>query len=171
MGKSCSGTNVMAAFCRTLQKYSIVLKDVKLSQFSSPTWMECIRYKFTKSRIPKEVFEVRPEDHEKYGGDPQQPHKLHLITRIRTGIARPYWEKKILHDLGLDKRLHPRVHKNIPSINAKLKVIKHLVRVQPLKLPHGLPTEEEISDTYVNSNGELVIRRCLHPVETKAIES
>ncbi|XP_069060480.1 large ribosomal subunit protein uL30m isoform X1 [Pleurodeles waltl] len=161
----------MAAFCRILQKYTVTLKNVKLNQSSSPAWTECMRYKFTKSRIPKEVFQVRPEDHEKYGGDPQQPHKLHLITRIRSGIARPYWEKKILQELGLNKKLHQRVHKNIPSINAKLKIIKHLIRVQPLKLPHGLPTEEEISDTYLNSKGELVIRRCLHPVEAKAIEA
>uniref|UniRef100_A0A8C3FC13 Large ribosomal subunit protein uL30m n=1 Tax=Chrysemys picta bellii TaxID=8478 RepID=A0A8C3FC13_CHRPI len=69
----------------------------------SLTWTGWIRHKFTKSRIPASVFQPRPSDHEKYGGDPQQPHKLHLVTRIKSGIGRPYWEKKIIHDLGLDK--------------------------------------------------------------------
>ncbi|XP_069492784.1 large ribosomal subunit protein uL30m [Ambystoma mexicanum] len=161
----------MAAFCRTVQKYTFGLKNVTLNQSWSLTWTECIRHKFTKSRIPREVFQVSPHDHEKYGGDPQQPHKLHLITRIRSGLARPYWEKKILQDLGLNKRKQARVHKNIPAINEKLKIIKHLIRVQPLKLPHGLPTEEDMADTYLNSKGELIIRKSLRPLENKAIES
>ncbi|POI32515.1 hypothetical protein CIB84_003733 [Bambusicola thoracicus] len=77
------------------------------------------RQKFTRSRIPASVrcalleeaeshgivFQPRPEDHEKYGGDPEQPHKVHIITRIKSVIGRPYWEKKIIHDLGLDKVL------------------------------------------------------------------
>ncbi|KAF1521055.1 39S ribosomal protein L30, mitochondrial, partial [Eudyptes sclateri] len=65
----------------------------------------------------------------------------------------------------------PRLHKNIPSVNSKLKVIKHLIRIQPLKLPHGLPTEEEMSDTFLRSNGELVIKRHLKPAEQKEIKS
>uniref|UniRef100_K7FXU6 Large ribosomal subunit protein uL30m n=1 Tax=Pelodiscus sinensis TaxID=13735 RepID=K7FXU6_PELSI len=141
------------------------------SSMESLTWTGWIRHKFTKSRIPASVFQPQPSDHEKYGGDPQQPHKLHLITRIRSGIGRPYWEKKIIHDFGLDKRFQPRVHKNIPAVNAKLKVIKHLIRIRPLKLPHGIPTEEEMSDTFLKSTGELVIRRRLKPVEQKAIMS
>ncbi|KAM7182364.1 large ribosomal subunit protein uL30m isoform 2-T2 [Macrochelys suwanniensis] len=96
------------------------------SSVESLTWTGWIRHKFTKSRIPASVFQPQPSDHEKYGGDPQQPHKLHLVTRIKSGIGRPYWEKKIIHNLGLDKANQPRVHKNIPSVNAKLKVIKHL---------------------------------------------
>ncbi|KAF1485294.1 39S ribosomal protein L30, mitochondrial, partial [Megadyptes antipodes antipodes] len=70
----------------------------------------------------------------------------------------------------------PRLHKNIPSVNSRLKVIKHLIRlvnylIQPLKLPHGLPTEEEMSDTFLRSNGELVIKRHLKPAEQKEIKS
>ncbi|XP_025958986.2 large ribosomal subunit protein uL30m [Dromaius novaehollandiae] len=126
---------------------------------------------FTRSRIPDSVFQPRPGDHEKYGGDPEQPHKIHIVTRIKSVIGRPYWEKKIIRDLGLDKAHQPRLHKNIPSVNSKLKVVKHLIRIQPLKLPHGLPTEEEMSDTFLTSKGELVIKRCLKPVEQKEIKS
>uniref|UniRef100_A0A8C8S1P5 Large ribosomal subunit protein uL30m n=1 Tax=Pelusios castaneus TaxID=367368 RepID=A0A8C8S1P5_9SAUR len=137
----------------------------------SQTWTGWIRHKFTKPRIPASVFQPRPSDHEKYGGDPERPHKLHLITRIKCVVGRPYWEKRIIHNLGLDKAHQPRVHKNIPSVNSKLKVIKHLIRIQPLKLPHGIPTEEEMSDTFLKSTGELVIRQRLKPVEQKAIKS
>uniref|UniRef100_A0A8C2SK45 Mitochondrial ribosomal protein L30 n=1 Tax=Coturnix japonica TaxID=93934 RepID=A0A8C2SK45_COTJA len=65
----------------------------------------------------------------------------------------------------------PRLHKNIPSVNSKLKVVKHLIRIQPLKLPHGLPTEEEMADTFLTSNGELIIRQRLKPVEQEEIKS
>ncbi|XP_066840069.1 large ribosomal subunit protein uL30m isoform X1 [Anser cygnoides] len=129
------------------------------------------RQMFTRSRIPKEVFQPRPEDHEKYGGDPEQPHKIHVVTRIKSVIGRPYWEKMIIHNLGLDKAHQPRLHKNIPSVNSKLKVVKHLIRIQPLKLPYGLPTEEEMSDTFLTSKGELIIRSRLKPVEQKEIKS
>uniref|UniRef100_A0A8B9M2N0 Large ribosomal subunit protein uL30m n=1 Tax=Accipiter nisus TaxID=211598 RepID=A0A8B9M2N0_9AVES len=119
----------------------------------------------------EKVFQPQPGDHEKYGGDPEQPHKIHVITRIKSVVGRPYWEKKIIKDLGLNKAHQPRLHKNIPSVNSRLKVVKHLIRIQPLKLPYGLPTEEEMSDTFLTSNGELVIKRHLKPVKQKEIKS
>lgn len=130
-----------------------------------------IRHKFTKSRIPDKVFQASPEDHEKYGGDPQNPHKLHIVTRIKSTRRRPYWEKDIIKMLGLEKSHTPQVHKNIPSVNSKLKVVKHLIRIQPLKLPQGLPTEENMSNTCLKSTGELVVQWHLKPVEQKTHES
>ncbi|KAG5203011.1 large ribosomal subunit protein uL30m-like [Ovis aries] len=127
-----------------------------------------IRHKFTRSRIPDEVFWPSPEDHEKYGGDPQQPHKLHIVTRIKSAKRRPYWEKDIIKMLGLQKAHTPQVHKNIPSVNAKLKVVKHLIRIKPLKLPQGLPTEEDMSNTCLKSTGELVVRWLLNPTDQEA---
>uniref|UniRef100_A0A8I5R0H7 Large ribosomal subunit protein uL30m n=1 Tax=Papio anubis TaxID=9555 RepID=A0A8I5R0H7_PAPAN len=67
-----------------------------------------IRHKFTKSRIPDKVFQASPEDHEKYGGDPQNPHKLHIVTRIKSTRRRPYWEKDIIKMLGLEKSHTPQ---------------------------------------------------------------
>uniref|UniRef100_A0A8C0YXU7 Uncharacterized protein n=2 Tax=Canis lupus familiaris TaxID=9615 RepID=A0A8C0YXU7_CANLF len=58
---------------------------------------DCIRQKFTKSRIPDKVFQPSPADHEKYGGDPQHPHKLHIVTRIKSTKRHPYWEKDIIN--------------------------------------------------------------------------
>lgn len=127
-----------------------------------------IRHKFTRSRIPDKVFQPKPEDHEKYGGDPQHPHKLHIVTRIKSTKRRPYWEKDTIKMLGLQKAHTPQIHKNIPSVNAKLKVVKHLIRIQPLKLPQGLPTEETMSSTCLKSTGELVVQWHLKPVEQEA---
>uniref|UniRef100_F7BI95 Large ribosomal subunit protein uL30m n=1 Tax=Xenopus tropicalis TaxID=8364 RepID=F7BI95_XENTR len=163
---------VMAGLCRKfVQKNTFHSKCLSEYPGLSLTWSFWIRHKFTKSRIPDEVLQPQPGDHEKYGGDPQQPHKLHLVTRIKSGVGRPYWEKKTLELLGLQKAHKTVVHKNIPAVNAKLKTVKHLVRVQPLKLPHGLPSEEDISDTFLKSSGELVIRKRLQPTETKLVES
>ncbi|NP_001030520.1 39S ribosomal protein L30, mitochondrial [Bos indicus x Bos taurus] len=130
--------------------------------------VDWIRHKFTRSRIPDEVFRPSPEDHEKYGGDPQQPHKLHIVTRIKSTKRRPYWEKDIIKMLGLQKAHTPQVHKNIPSVNAKLKIVKHLIRIKPLKLPQGLPTEEDMSNTCLKSTGELVTRWLLNPADQEA---
>ncbi|XP_067842343.1 39S ribosomal protein L30, mitochondrial [Heptranchias perlo] len=157
----------MATLCRNVNRLTNLME-----QFLIPlSWPGFIRLKFTKTRIPEKMFEVGPSDHEKYNGDPDQPHQLHIVTRIKCTKRRPYWEKKVVHDLGLDKSNQPRIHKNIPSVNNRLKIIKHLIRVQPLKLPQGLPTEQELADTYLKSTGELIIRRHLQPLEEKATES
>ena len=44
-------------------------------------------------------------------------------------------------------------------------------RIQPLKTPYGLPAEQDMAETFINSKGELIVRRLLQPVEPKAIES
>ncbi|KAG8452190.1 hypothetical protein GDO86_004110 [Hymenochirus boettgeri] len=158
---------MMTGLCRSISQLKIFLDNPALSL----TWTGCVRHKFTKSRIPDEALQPQPGDHEKYGGDPEKPHKLYLVTRIKSGIGRPYWEKKTLEILGLQKAHKAVVHKNIPAVNAKLKTIKHLVRIKPLKLPHGLPTEQDLSDTFLKSSGELVIRKKLNPAEIKSVES
>lgn len=96
-------------------------------------WLVPARSKFSKARIPKEVrceakvltahisplkfsgckqmtsdfssqlFAERSKEHDKYGGDPDQPHKLHIVTRVRSVMRRPYWEKEAVKYLGLQK--------------------------------------------------------------------
>lgn len=128
------------------------------------------RSKFTKSRLPPQVFEECSKEHEKYGGDPEQPHKLHIVTRVKSTKGRPYWEKKVVKSLGLMKSHEPRVHKNTPSVNNLLKIIKHLVRIEPLKLPNGLPAAEAMADSYLNSKGELVVKGPKMPLQHKSVE-
>ncbi|XP_063809433.1 large ribosomal subunit protein uL30m isoform X1 [Pseudophryne corroboree] len=157
--------------CSVVQKRTLGLRVLTKHPALSLVWTGWIRHKFTKSRVLQEAFQPKPEDHEKYGGNPDQAHKLHIVTRIRSFVGRPYWEKEVIDELKLQKAHNPVVHKNIPSVNRRLKVVKHLVRVQPLKLPYGLPTEEDMSDTYLNSLGQLVIRKKLQPVDIKSNES
>ncbi|KAL4656542.1 39S ribosomal protein L30, mitochondrial [Arapaima gigas] len=159
----------MAGFCRVAVRPTSALTNLAHNTLSQ--WTISLRSKFTKSRIPKEVFEERAKEHEKYGGDPEQPHMLHVVTRVKSTKRRPYWEKKIIEDLGLLKAHQPCVHKNIPSVNSKLKIIKHLVKIQPLKLPQGLPAEEDIANTFLKSTGELVVRQQLSPLESKDSEA
>ncbi|EPQ12119.1 39S ribosomal protein L30, mitochondrial [Myotis brandtii] len=53
--------------------------------------------------------------------------------------------------LALEKANTPQVHKNIPSENANLEVVKHLRRIEPLQLPPGLPTKEDMAHTCLES--------------------
>ncbi|XP_028847281.1 large ribosomal subunit protein uL30m [Denticeps clupeoides] len=137
----------------------------------TPPWSSCCRTKFTKARIPAEVFEERSREHEKFGGDPERIHKLHVVTRVKSTMRRPFWEKKVVRSLGLGKAHEPRVHKNTPSVNSQLKIIKHLVRIQPLKLLDGLPAEEDMAETYLNSKGELVVRQQLKADKPQTLDS
>ncbi|XP_077338859.1 large ribosomal subunit protein uL30m isoform X1 [Lithobates pipiens] len=159
------------AFYKAVQSRTVGLKIFTKHPAMSLVLPGSIRHKFTRSRLPEETFQPKPEDHEKYGGDAEQPHKLHVITRVRSFIGRPYWEKDVVRKLGLQKAQKPVIHKNIPTVNEKLKMIKHLVRVKPLKLPYGLPTEEEMAGAYLNTKDELIICKKLQPVETKSVES
>uniref|UniRef100_A0A8C9E9A9 Large ribosomal subunit protein uL30m n=2 Tax=Phocoena sinus TaxID=42100 RepID=A0A8C9E9A9_PHOSS len=130
-----------------------------------------IRHKLAKSRIPDKVFQPSPEDHEKYGGDTEQPHKPHIVARIKSTKRRPYWEKDIIKMLGLQKAHTPQVHKNAPSVNAELKVVKHLVRIKPRKLPQGLPTEQNMSSMCLRSTAELVVGRLQSPTDQEVSKS
>ena len=58
--------------------------------------------------------------------------KLHAVTLIRSGIGRPYWERRTLDALGLTKLHQTTIHKNTPSINGMLRSVKDLVMVRPL---------------------------------------
>ncbi|KAL3969764.1 translocating chain-associated membrane protein 1 [Sarotherodon galilaeus] len=160
----------MSAVCRSLSFLSV--KTLTEAPVLSPcAWYVSARSKFSKSRIPQEIFAERSKEHEKYGGDPDQPHKLHIVTRVKSALRRPYWEKEIIKHLGLQKAHVPVIHKNTPAVNSQLKFVKHLVRIQPLKTPYGLPAEHDMADAYINSKGELIVHRLLQPVDNKAIES
>ncbi|XP_060785620.1 39S ribosomal protein L30, mitochondrial [Neoarius graeffei] len=159
----------MAGLARVLMSVTALAKNLAEGT-SSPMYMVC-RSKFTRSRIPPQVFHERSKEHEMYGGDPEQPHKLHIVTRVKSTKGRPYWEKKVVKSLGLLKAHEPRLHKNILSVNNQLKIIKHLVRIQPLKLPNGLPSEEEMAGSYLNSKGELVLKHLQMSAAQKAMES
>ncbi|XP_057312981.1 uncharacterized protein LOC130654423 [Hydractinia symbiolongicarpus] len=60
------------------------------------------------------------------------PQKLHMVTLVRSGIRRPWWEKRILKKLGLTKRLKTVILKNTEEVNDQLRSIKTLIDVKPI---------------------------------------
>lgn len=58
--------------------------------------------------------------------------KLWAVTQIRSGIGRPYWQKRTLKALQLTKMHKTVIHKNTPSMNGHLASVKELITVQPI---------------------------------------
>ena len=61
-------------------------------------------------------------------------HKLHAVTLVRSGIGRPWWEKRTLKVLQLERLKQTVVHKNTPAINGQIAAVKNLVKVCPILL-------------------------------------
>lgn len=56
--------------------------------------------------------------------------------------------------------------KNVPSVNKMLFEVKHLLKILPLKFPHGLPEHEsDFEHTIIKSNGEMVVIKRLKEYE------
>uniref|UniRef100_A0A8B9XYW8 Large ribosomal subunit protein uL30m n=1 Tax=Bos mutus grunniens TaxID=30521 RepID=A0A8B9XYW8_BOSMU len=99
-----------------------------------------IHHKFIRSRIPDNIF--------------SHLHKVHIVTRIRSRKGHPLGEKITIKMFRLEKTSTPPVHKNIPSVNTQLQVVKHLIiRIKPLKLPQGLPAEEDVCNACLRNMG------------------
>jgi len=80
----------------------------------------------------------------------------------------PFWEKRLLKDLGLDgKQSDFTVVKNIPENNARLWKIKHLIKVTPITFPYGEPTAQDIKHTILKENGECLVTKDIGPVESR----
>ncbi|ESO01373.1 hypothetical protein HELRODRAFT_112773 [Helobdella robusta] len=93
------------------------------------------------------------------------PHMLHLVTLTKPTNGRAWWEKDIISELGLEGKLNqPVVLKNVPNVNKMLKEVKHLVQIQPLKFPHGLPQHPtDFENVIIKSNGELIFNKNICP--------
>ncbi|XP_037929245.1 39S ribosomal protein L30, mitochondrial-like [Teleopsis dalmanni] len=105
-----------------------------------------------------------PEDED----PPVEPSKLFRVQRIKPVKGNPYWEKKILRDLGLDQKQSDfTVVKNIPDNNARLWKIKHLIKVTPITFPYGEPTEDDTKHTYLKENGECIVTKDIGPIQER----
>ncbi len=62
----------------------------------------------------------------------QSVPQLHAVTLVRSGISKPYWQKRTLQALGFTKLHQTIIHKNTPSINGMLASVKELIKVQPV---------------------------------------
>ncbi|XP_059611426.1 large ribosomal subunit protein uL30m [Phlebotomus argentipes] len=88
------------------------------------------------------------------------PSKLFMVRRIGPYKGIPYWEKRIIRDLGLSQSQNEiAVVKNTPDMNSLLWKVKHLIKITPITFPHGEPTEEDINYTYLKRNGECIVAK------------
>ena len=63
----------------------------------------------------------------------------------------------------------PVILKNVPSINRLLDEVKHLILIQPLRFPHGVPEHEsDFEHTFINSRGEMIVKKRLPQFEAGA---
>ena len=84
------------------------------------------------------------------------PTKLYAVTLIRSGIGRPYWEKRTLKALRLTKLNKTVIHKNSPSVNGMLLNVKNLIDIKPIVLRTDVqnsPTKGE----FLADNGDFFI--------------
>ncbi|XP_026481507.1 39S ribosomal protein L30, mitochondrial-like [Ctenocephalides felis] len=89
-----------------------------------------------------------------------EPTKLFRVQRVKPVKGTPYWERRILRDLGLvDKQTDIAIVKNIPENNARLWTIKHLIKVTPIVFPYGEPTEKDLHATFLKENGECIVHK------------
>ena len=84
-------------------------------------------------------------------------HKLHAVTLIRSGIGRPYWQKRTLEALGLTKLHKTMIHKNIPSVNGMLASVKELIKVQPVVLRTDVENSPSGKE-FISDNAEYFVR-------------
>lgn len=61
-------------------------------------------------------------------------HKLHAVTLIKSAIGQPWWEKRTVKFLGLNKLQKTVILKNTDTINGQLQAIKHLIDVKPVEI-------------------------------------
>ncbi|XP_053951586.1 39S ribosomal protein L30, mitochondrial [Anastrepha ludens] len=113
-------------------------------------------------KYAKVIYYPMTPDHE---DPPVEPAKLFRVQRIKPVKGNPFWEKRILKDLGLDgKQSNFTVVKNIPDVNAMLWKIKHLIKVTPVTFPYGEPTANDLKHTILKENGECIVTKEIGPV-------
>lgn len=84
------------------------------------------------------------------------PNMLHAVTLIRSGIGRPYWQKRTLQALGLTKMHKPIIHKNTASVNAMLASVKELIKVEPIYFRTDLQNSPSGGE-FMLDNGQVFI--------------
>ncbi|XP_050535705.1 39S ribosomal protein L30, mitochondrial [Daktulosphaira vitifoliae] len=85
---------------------------------------------------------------------PYEPTKLLMVKRVKSYSFNPYWQKKILSDMGLDHKLSDiAIVKNTPEMNARLWKVKHLIKITPIQTPDGLPEDGDYWGTHLDEEG------------------
>ncbi|XP_050428181.1 39S ribosomal protein L30, mitochondrial [Adelges cooleyi] len=102
---------------------------------------------------------------------PYEPTKLLMVQRTKSYMYNPYWQKKILTDLGLDhKSSDIAIVKNTPEMCARLWKVKHLIKILPLQTPDGLPKDGDYWGTYLGTDGVFRVSQRFRP-DPKQLEA
>ncbi|XP_055700472.1 39S ribosomal protein L30, mitochondrial [Phlebotomus papatasi] len=108
-------------------------------------------------RYGKILYYPRDPDHK---DPPIEPSKLFMVKRIKPYKGIPFWEKRIIRDLGIDESTSEiAIVKNTPEMNTLLWKVKHLVKITPITFPYGEPTEEDINYTFLKETGECIVAK------------
>ena len=83
-------------------------------------------------------------------------HKLHAVTLIRSGIGKPYWQKRTLEALGLTKLHKMVIHKNTPSVNGMLSSVKELIQIKAVVFRSDVENSPSGGQFYVD-NGQFFV--------------
>ena len=75
-------------------------------------------------------------------------HKLHAVTLIKSPIGQPWWEKRTVKLLGLNRLQKTIIVKNTATMNGQLQSIKHLIDVKPIEV-----VDEDTSATAAGEEG------------------
>ncbi|XP_006820256.1 large ribosomal subunit protein uL30m-like [Saccoglossus kowalevskii] len=157
----------MAATCTALWKNSVynVVRLAERSLIRCHPVRTCFYTSHHRGQVRAKPAPLQLED------DDKEPHMLHAVYRIHAISKRPYWERNIIKHLGLDVRFNVVIHKNTPAVNEMLQAIKHLVRIQPVILKHGLPEDGDYDNTLLKNNGEFILTKKLKPLKDTKIEN
>nr|XP_002120418.1 uncharacterized protein LOC100175065 [Ciona intestinalis] len=95
----------------------------------------------------------------------EEPPKLWMITQVQRLNSRPYWEKEAMKELGLYRVNDISIQINSTKMNEILWGIKHLIKIQPVRMPQGEPTKSDIGYTQLKLNGEFEIKKRVECIE------
>ena len=82
--------------------------------------------------------------------------KLLVVIQIRSGIGKPYWQKRTLRALGLTKLHKPTIHKCSPSVTGMLASVKELIKVYPLVIRGDLKNSPN-NGNFLLDNGQVFV--------------
>jgi len=73
----------------------------------------------------------------------EAPSPVLMVTKVKMEKGQPYWIKDYMRQLGLGWEDVGKICflPNIPSVGMLLYRMKHMVKIQPLKFPSGIPDD------------------------------
>lgn len=115
----------------------------------------------------KDSIKYYPHTGEEVPNTPPSP--VLMVTKIKTLFGEPFWVKEYCEQIGLgsgrcnkfSSKIGRRVFlPNLPSVGLLLYRIKHVIDIQPVTFPNGLPPEDFDPDKHgfkLNHKGEFTV--------------